>query len=150
MTNFQRIGEKSNAHVGRKFEKSVQSVLSEINIPLELDYKLSIGIDKIKKAHAFDLGSSIPNIIVECKAHKWTNGNNVPSAKMTTWNEAMYYFAIAPKEYRKILVVLRDTSLTRSETLAEYYVRIYSHLIPTDVEIMEYDESDNILSVLVE
>ena len=27
----------------------------------------------------------------------------MPSAKMTVWNEAMYYFHIAPKQYRKIM-----------------------------------------------
>jgi hypothetical protein len=30
---------------------------------------------------------------------------------------------------------------TYSETLAEYYIRTYSHLIPNDVELWEYDES---------
>jgi hypothetical protein len=52
----------------------------------------------------------------------------------------MYYFTVAPKGYRKILFVLRDYSEERGETLAEYYIRRYSHLIPNDVEICEYDE----------
>ncbi len=68
-------------------------------------------------------------MIIECKSHKWTSGNNVPSAKMTVWNEAMLYFSLAPESTRKILFVLRDYS-KRNETLAEYYKRLNEHLIP--------------------
>jgi hypothetical protein len=59
---------------------------------------------------------------------------------MTIWNEAMYYFALAPEDYRKILFVLRDYSEKRGETLAEYYIRTYDHLVPDQVEFWEYDE----------
>ena len=78
-------------------------------------------------------------ILVECKKHTWTKGRNVPSAKMSVWNEAMYYFALAPQEYRKILFVLKDTR--KNETLAEYYVKRYAHLIPDHTEILEYDSA---------
>jgi hypothetical protein len=64
----------------------------------------------------------------------------MPSAKMTVWNEAMYYFVCAPSGYRKILFVLRDLRSTNKEALADYYVRTYGHLIPSDVEIWEYDD----------
>ena len=63
---------------------------------------------------------------------------------MTVWNEAMYYFHLAPKRYKKVLFVLRDFSNRRSESLAEYYVRNHSHLIPNDVKILEYDESTSL------
>ena len=52
----------------------------------------------------------------------------------------MYYFHLAPSRFRKVLFVLRDLSEKRDETLAAYYVRSYGHLIPKDVEILEYDE----------
>ncbi|MDD3424468.1 MAG: hypothetical protein PHX32_08025, partial [Sphaerochaeta sp.] len=64
--------------------------------------------------------------------------------KMTVWNEAMYYFLLAPIEYRKILFVLKDYSPKRKETLAEYFVRTNKHLIPKGVEIIEYDEAEKI------
>ena len=51
----------------------------------------------------------------------------------------MYYFYIAPKKFRKVLFVLRDFSDKRGETLARYYVRNYGHMIPADVQILEYD-----------
>ena len=77
-------------------------------------------------------------IVVECKSHKWTEGANVPSAKMTVWNEAMYYFHLVPNDYRKIFFCLKDYSEKRGLTLAEYYIKTYKHLIPPGVEIWEY------------
>jgi len=48
----------------------------------------------------------------------------------------MYYFALAPRHFRKIFFVLKD--VRRGESLADYYIRRYGHLIPGDVEIWEY------------
>ena len=138
----QRVGSISNAHVGKAFEAVALDVFAAKGIHLESDLKLLVGVAENKKLHAFDLGCEEQKIIVECKCHKWTAPNdNVPSAKLTVWNEAMYYFLVAPQGYRKILFVLRDVSERRQETLAEYYVRTYGHLIPEDVEIWEVDES---------
>lgn len=141
--NHQRKDAKSNAHAGRAFENSIKAFFANQGVDLVSSFALPIGIDG-KKNHKFDLGSSGQKIIVECKSHRWTSGDNVPSAKMTTWNEAMFYFYVAPLGYRKILFGLRDYSEKRRETLAEYYMRTYYHLIPPDVEIWEYDEEKNI------
>lgn len=61
----------------------------------------------------------------------------MPSAKMTVWNEAMYYFHIAPRRFRKIMFVLKHHKADLS--LASYYLRTYGHLIPDDVELWEFD-----------
>jgi len=143
MTTFQREGTSSNTQVGNDFESIASDYFTLQGIRLSRNYKIQIGVAAIKKNHAFDLGSDNPKVIVECKSHKWTSGNNTPSAKMTVWNEAMYYFAVAPSEYRKILFVLHDHSNAKRETLAEYYIRTYEHLIPLDVEIWEYDVNTN-------
>ena len=108
-------------------------------LSLRRDYRVPIGVSG-KKERQFDLGSDSPPILVECKSHRWTAGGNVPSAKMTVWNEAMYFFHLAPKGFRKVMFVLRDCNEKRVESLAEYYVRNYGHLIPDDVEVLEYDE----------
>lgn len=79
-------------------------------------------------------------VIVECKSHRWTAGHNIPSAKLTVWNEAMYYFHAAPGGYRKILFVLKDLRRGTGESLCSYYLRTYGHLIPDDVEFWEYDD----------
>lgn len=140
MDNFQRAGSVSNAHVGSDFEETARQIFISQGLKFTRNFSLSIGIGKEKKERRFDLGSASPQVIVECKSHRWTSGCNVPSAKMTVWNEAMYYFHMSPKNYRKILFVLRHFNPKKEETLAEYYIRTYKHLIPKDVEIWEYDE----------
>jgi hypothetical protein len=138
----QRIGSRSNAHVGRDFELAAQHFYASEGLALDLNMKLPVCIGDIKKIHAFDLGCLNEKVLVECKSHKWTAPNdNVPSAKLTVWKEAMFYFIASPPNYRKIMFVLRDYSEKRKETLAEYYLRTYSHLIPEGVELWEYDES---------
>ena len=138
--NFQRIEAVSNAHVGRDFESVAKGIFRQQGILLDSNYSVPVGVADEKKIRHFDLGSDEPPILVECKSHRWTSGTNVPSAKITVWNEAMYYFHLAPSRFRKVLSVLRDLSEKRDETLAAYYVRSYGHLIPKDVEILEYDE----------
>lgn len=137
---FQRMGSKSNAHAGRDFENTAQKFFESKSLFLDSNIKLPVGIETVTKDHAFDLGSLDQKIIVECKSHKWTSGGNVPSAKLTVWNEAMYYFVAAPKDFRKIMFILHDYSKKRGETLAQYYLRTYAHLVPSDVEFWEYDE----------
>lgn len=138
---FQRVGSKSNAQAGKDFENCAKKFLLSIGLDLAQDINILVGINSRLKGHAFDLGCFESKVIVECKSHKWTSGDNVPSAKLTVWNEAMYYFLAAPDDFRKILFVLRDFSDKRGETLAEYYIRTYAHLIPDSVEIWEYDDT---------
>jgi hypothetical protein len=138
---FQRKGAASNTQVGRDFEALCAVFFTGQGVHLTSGVSVDIGING-KKAHVFDLGNLYEKVIVECKAHMWTEGGNVPSAKITTWNQAMFYFHAAPTGYRKILFVLRHFSVKRNETLGQYYVRTNSHLIPQDVEIWELDEAN--------
>jgi hypothetical protein len=145
MTNHQRKGSTSNTQVGRDFESKSKGFLAkELKCALQPNFSVKIGINgKLKKPHSFDLGSNDKKVIVECKSHTWTESGNVPSAKMATWNQAMYFFLAAPKGLRKIMFVLSSYNQKRKESLAEYYIKTYSHLIPEDVEIWEYDEKNN-------
>ncbi|CAD7526466.1 hypothetical protein [Aeromonas hydrophila] len=138
---FQRIGSKSNSQAGRDFELAVKKFFSSMGIQLERNVSIEVGINGESKYHSFDLGCLKLKILVECKSHKWTSGDNVPSAKLTVWNEAMYYFLASPNDFRKIFVVLRDVSSKRGETLADYYIKTYYHLIPRNVEFWEYNEN---------
>lgn len=140
---FQRLGSHSNAQVGKDFELATQSYFEANGLSLKRNIKIPIGITSLKKDHTFDLGCLAQKVIVECKSHKWTSGGNVPSAKLTVWNEAMYYFFAAPREYRKIMFVLRDFNQRRGETLAQYYLRSYRHLVPSGVEFWEYNDSNS-------
>lgn len=139
MSNFQREGSASNAHIGRAFEERAQKVLAERGLQLKSDHNVACGLGARKKNHAFDLGSDMPKVIVECKSHTWTSGGNVPSAKMTNWAEAMFYFHMAPRNYRKIFFVERSVRSGRSESLLEYFLRTQAHMIPPEVEFWELD-----------
>lgn len=136
-TNFQRVGSVSNAHAGREFEEKVRKYFGDRSMSLSPNFEVPVGVGNLKKRRKFDLGSNDPALLVECKSHTWTAGGNSPSAKLTVWTEAMYFFHIAPSHFRKILCVLRDTR--NGLSLAEHYLRNYRHLVPTDVEIWEFD-----------
>jgi hypothetical protein len=137
MTNFQRDGSISNSHVGRAFELRTQKILAAHGLPLELNHRVLCGLHNKKKDHAFDLGSDILKVIVECKSQTWTSGGNVPSAKMKNWAEAMFYFHMAPRDYRKIFFVEQSVRMGREETLLGYFCRTQAHMIPNDVEFWE-------------
>jgi hypothetical protein len=135
---FQRLGSISNAHVGANFESTARTFFQRGGLVLRSNFDVLLGAHDRKKHRRFDLGAEDPAMLIECKSHKWTTGSNIPSAKMTVWNESMYYFHLAPTNYRKILFVLKDQDQRRG-TLAEYYVKNHGHLIPKAVEIWEYD-----------
>lgn len=146
MLNFQRKNSKSNAQVGKDFEKLVRNLLSEEFPSLEKNVSFEIGFEQ-KKSHKFDLGSIEQKIIIECKSHTWTESNKVPSAKMTTWDQTLLYFSLAPNDLKKIFVVKKDMNSRTNESLCEYYLRTHNHLIPSGVEFRELDEESKILSI---
>jgi hypothetical protein len=125
--------------VGADFERVALEFFAKQGIVLSRNFRVELGLRR-KKIHCFDLGAARERIIVECKSHRWTAGARVPSAKMTVWNEALYYFHLAPADFRKILFVLHDRRELGCESLLAYYKRTYSHLIPDGVEFMEWDE----------
>jgi hypothetical protein len=135
INNFQRVGSISNAHAGSDFESCTRRFFAAEGIELTRKFATLIGAGQQKKQHCFDLGSEKPPMLVECENHSWTQGGNMPSAKITIWNEAMYYFLLAPAKYRKILFAAKYSR--RSETLASYYLRTHGHMVPDGVEIWE-------------
>jgi hypothetical protein len=136
--NFQRIGADHNAGVGRSFEAVARAYfLANERLNLVPNFVVEVGVSDRKKKHRFDLGSADPPVLVECKSHTWTQTGNMPSAKMTVWNEAMYYFHVAPKNFRKIMFVLKHDR--RGQSLASYYLHAHGHLIPDGVEVWEFD-----------
>lgn len=137
--NFQRDGSISNSHVGRDFEGRVQKALATCGLQLNPAHKVPCGLGTLRRDHSFDLGSESPRVIVECKSHTWTAGGNVPSAKMKNWAEAMFYFHMAPRNYRKIFVVERSVRRGQEESLLSYFLRTQAHMIPRDVEFYELD-----------
>lgn len=137
INNFQRVGSVSNTHAGNDFEGAARAFFAKQGITLMKNFSVPVGVGEAKKPHRFDLGSENPPVLVECKSHTWTQGGNMPSAKMTVWNEAMYYFHVAPPAYRKIFFVLKH--YRREQSLAAYYLKTHGHLVPAGVELWEYD-----------
>jgi hypothetical protein len=140
VNNNQRDGTSSNSYVGAQFEEmAFEYFKTHENIILEKNYEVNLGVN-LKKLHRFDLGND--KILIECKSHTWTNGKNVPSAKLSVWNEAMYYFHLAPKQYKKILFVQMDFSQKKCITLLQYYLQTYYHFIPKDVLFYDFYLND--------
>jgi hypothetical protein len=137
MSNFQRIGSVSNAHVGRNFGEMVRRFFTAEGVALIPEFPVEIGLGSRRKSHRFDFGSAHPPVLIECKCHRWTETGKIPSAKMTVWNEAMFYFHLAPENFRKIFVVER--SVRRDVSLVSHYMRCHGHLVPNTVEFWEMD-----------
>lgn len=137
----QRIDAISNAHAGREFEAYARRFYADRGIELQPNHKLQIGTGAQKKSRAFDLECVEQKIIVECKSHRWTDGFKIPAAKLTSWNEAMYYFSLAASDYTKAMFVLRHECEKRRITLASYYLKKLRASNSHDVEFWEYDEA---------
>ena len=141
MTDFHLVEASSNTQVDINFESTAAQCLAAKGVVVRPRFSVPVGVGLLKKPHMFDFGSEDPPVLVECKSHRWTAGDNAPSAKLTVWNEAMYYFAIAPSGFRRIFLVLRNFSERCRLTLAEYYLHRYSHLVPDGVEFWELDDT---------
>lgn len=111
--SFQILAGKA---LGRRFETSFS-----LNRP--------IPIGDPPKHHRFDLVSVDGRYVAECKAYSWTESGNVPSAKIATANEAVFYLSLLPDNVTKLLVLRRSESPGRKETVARYYARLQRHLL---------------------
>jgi hypothetical protein len=127
----------------QKFEKIAEAYFRKNGFPnitgIKKECTVPVG-EKCKGEHRFDLKNDDKNgkVLVECKAHTWTKGNNAPSAKISVWNEAMYYFRLAPRGYQKYFFALKSVN-KNGKTLLEYYLKHYCFFIPEDVQLCEYD-----------
>ncbi len=129
----------NNRAKGERFTDQVRDYLESEGYSVFPEYEVEVGINSLhKKKHRFDLGNE--SLLVECKAYDWTESRRNPSAKLATANEAMMYFGTVPGTYQKKMFFLKTekNGKRNPETLGEYYVRTYKHMIPDDVEIYEF------------
>mgnify|MGYP004599064337 CR=1 FL=1 len=131
-----------NPHVGRKFQEAVQVILKE-KYHTSFDQEAAIPIGRPPKDHKFDLANSDRSIVAECKCYTWTDSGNVPSAKLMGLDEAVFYCGFLPAETQKLLCMKRAVFKGKSETLAEYYVRVHGHLLG-DVSVFEIEDDGSI------
>lgn len=132
-----------NPQVGREFQEKAINLLNQ-HFGVEFENDIAITIGKPAKEHKFDCVSIDKKYIVECKCYTWTDTGNIPSAKMATLNEAVFYLSFLPNDIEKIIIIKKDVHKKRSETLAEYYTRINKHLLDR-VRIFEMDIQCNLL-----
>lgn len=129
----------ANTDKGGLFRDRVQAYL-KARYDYELTPELPIYVGfKHKKLHRFDLGSLAPEVLVECKHYTWTATGNSPSAKLAHLNEAVLYFWAAPSSFRKLLFLAKSAHPSKGETLRAHWLRRYGHLLPSDLEVWEYD-----------
>ena len=128
-----------NPHVGRRFQELVKTVL-EGACSTAFEQEASVPIGRPPKAHKYDLANKDRSIVAECKCYTWTDSGNVPSAKLMGLDEAVFYFGFLPPETKKILCMKKATYRGKTETLADYYVRVHGHLLG---DVFVYEISDD-------
>jgi hypothetical protein len=126
-----------NTAKGRTFQKIAAGILTR-HFGVTFRTEHPVGIGDPPKEHRFDLVSSDLKYVGESKNYSWTEGGNVPSAKMGFINEAVFYLQHLPKEVRRFVVMRRDVDVKHKESLAEYYYRTNRHLL-NGVFIVEID-----------
>jgi hypothetical protein len=132
-----------NTAKGREFLKAVAEVLGQhFDVDFRIEYSVPIGDPP--KEHKFDLVSEDLKYIGESKNYSWTEGGNVPSAKMGFMNEAVFYLQHLPKDKKRFVVIRKDVRPKSNESLAEYYYRTYRHLLG-GVFIIEFDVATEIV-----
>jgi hypothetical protein len=117
-----------NPGKGRDFQAVAAKLLTaKLGVSFHLDYPLAIGHPP--KLHKFDFVSEDLRYVGECKNYSWTETGNVPSAKTAFLNEAVLYLSHVPADKIKFLVMRLDRHDRKKETLVEYYLRTYKHLL---------------------
>ena len=86
--------------------------------------------------------------MVKITNYKQKNTHFAKKTKIFTFCVDFNVFASPGSSLRKIFFILKDYNEKRKETLGQYYLRTYTHLIPADVEILEYDERTSEVSIL--
>lgn len=134
-----------NPYVGRKFQELVQSIL-EKKFSTSFEQEAAVAIGKPAKDHKFDLANKERSVVAECKCYTWTDSGNVPSAKLMGLDEAVFYFSFLPAGTMKILCMKKAVYHGKTETLAEYYVRVHGHLLG-DVNVYEITDDGAIREI---
>jgi hypothetical protein len=126
-----------NTGKGRDFQKLAAEILSSyFNIGFRIEYPIPIG--NPPKEHKFDLVSDDRRYVGESKNYSWTEGGNVPSAKMGFINEAVFYLQHIPENIKRFVVLRRDVDEKHRESLADFYYRTNRHLL-NGIFIVEID-----------
>lgn len=125
----------NNNYVGKVFQKSAFGFVTEQFGKTFVEEK-AIDIGFPPRPHKFDIVSEDGLTVIECKCYTWTESGNVPSAKMSTLDEAILYMNNIPYTANKIIIMKQSIHPERDITLAEYFVDKKGHLM-RDVSVWE-------------
>jgi hypothetical protein len=128
----------SNTELGKAFQLLCRDAL-KLTLARDFDLEVPIEIGG-GKSHKFDLATRERDIVVECKAFKFTATGNNPSAKITTLREAATYLRSIHGDIARVLIVKNDPHPKRGETLGRYFVRLNTHHLEK-VTVLEMPES---------
>ena len=129
----------SNKQKGDMFEIKAKEIMQNfLGCELEEQYKVDIGFS-VQKTHKYDFGNE--KFVIECKSYSWTEGNDIPSAKLSHLKEVIFYFSLTPNSYKKILVLNKSIRNRDEKSLGTYFVEINRAFILENVEIYEIENS---------
>jgi hypothetical protein len=110
---------------------------------INFDEEVPLPIGVPPQNHRFDLVSPDRRCVGECKCYSFTKQDNVPSAKLSTLLEAVFFLSFLPPENLKFVILDQRVRSSGGETLATYFVRRFHHLL-RDISILELDAHQNI------
>ena len=130
------MANRDHVRWANEFRSKVKKTLeNEFETKLHEEFRIRPG------GHRFDLGSKDPGILVECKRHTWTAGDNVPEGKLAEWVGTIWGLHDARKHYPTlILAVLHDKRQKTGETLRDYFLRTArGRDLPSTVTVWAFD-----------
>ena len=130
----------------RAFQRLAARILGD-RFKTEFRQEEALLIGQPPKYHKFDLVSPDGRYVGERKSYFWTGTGNVPSAKIATTNEAVLLLSLLPPVLTRFLVLRKDESPTRRESLAAYYYRTYRHLLGGILLFELNEKSDALVQV---
>ena len=127
-----------NPRIGKAFEKAVKKWAVDY-YDCGFNEEQPVDIGNPARPHKFDLVSQDSKIIIECKCYTWTDGGNVPSAKLATLDEAVLYLRSVTSSATKVIAMKKDYNKKKGITLADYFCDKKGHLLE-DIKVVEFDE----------
>lgn len=106
-----------NPRIGKEFQRMVLAYAKE-HFLHDFKEEKPVDIGNPPTPHRFDVVSEDEGII-ECKCYTWTEGGNVPSAKLATLDEAVLYMKSVCHPAKKIIVM--EATDNNGVSLAEYF-----------------------------
>ena len=125
---------------GIQFENYIESKLRSRSDISNLKKHPEILLNGACKHHFdFECSKNEETIVIECKHYDYTSEGNVPSGKISTLNEAVFFLEKLNPEIKKVLCLNKSAQADSSgRTLAERYVEKYSSLME-DILVYEVD-----------